>query len=249
MGWSLDVYHKKHKRQSNEDQAGIVDGQYPQRVKSQQQTNGTDDARCVPSRAGKLEQDGIDAHGQKNKGDGRVGNDVQELLDEGHRLLAHGGAVRLQGDLLVVDLNLKPVDLGQEIVQVFGDKVDDAQLQGFLGSGCPGFLDGRLGPGDRLLAPPGCQCPRLGFQVLFELLLHRLAQVFTLGSDGTGGADGRARCHGCYVPGEGDQGSCRGGVGTPGVDIDDDWHICLEDGLDDIAHQVHLSARRVQLDD
>ena len=44
MGWGLDVKHKEHKGQPDEDQPGIVDRHYAQRVEGQEQAQDTYDA-------------------------------------------------------------------------------------------------------------------------------------------------------------------------------------------------------------
>ena len=113
----------------------------------------------------------------------------------------------------VRQLDLETVQLSQQIVQVFGDEIDQAGFQRFVGGNCFGCFDGRFGQCDGFFAAPFSQRADGGLGDFLGLGLHGFAQVFALPAHRAGRTDGRLGRHGSGVPGQRDD---RPGAAGPG---------------------------------
>jgi hypothetical protein len=93
------------------------------------------------------------ADSQERQYDGRVDDNVQDLLDEAHRHPVHLGVGSAQHGSLPPYVHLEAIQLCQKIIQVIGNKVNQPHLQGFVGCGGDGLFDSGLRPFHHLVSP------------------------------------------------------------------------------------------------
>ena len=178
-----------------------------------------------------------------------VADEVQKLL-QGRQGLRHNAGIRsAQRPFLPLHGDDEAVHLIQQIGDIGGDEVDHAQLERTGVGGGGRFLHGRDSPLDRLLAATRGQVLDIGAEDVYDLRLHRVADVLPLAADGAGRADAAAGRHGGNVPGEGDKGAGAAGLGRGRGDVYHHRHRRSQHVLHDLLGDFDAAAGGVQAQD
>ena len=78
---------------------------------------------------GNFDQDGLHADGQQDENNVRVGQDVEQRLDERHPQGLDFGIGGVQGLRPIGHLDGESIQLAQQVVQVGGNEINQANLQ------------------------------------------------------------------------------------------------------------------------
>ena len=132
--------------------------------------------------------------GQQQEGDVRVGDDVEEVLDEVGVVVDDGRFRRLESDLARPDatVTVSSVRLLKQVLQVFGDEVDDVSFAASVAdidfpSSTADFAEFRVAP------PEFGVLANLRGGVLLDLVPEVAFDVLAAGVDRSGRADDSAR--------------------------------------------------------
>ncbi len=249
MGGGVEVHDEQNKSHHQEDQAEPIDRQHSHAIGGQGQANHADKTGHPAPGSGDLDQHRHHPQLQQDKDDARVGQDGQQLLDQGIVYRFQLGPGQVEAGLSQQGLDRAAIRLAQQIGHVDGDDVDQPDIQGFLGGYGAGVFDRVFGQLDRLRpARPG-QRAHGSFEDILGLGFDGLAQVLALRADRAGGADGGLRGHGGQVAGQGDDSTGATGHGAARGHIDDHRDPAGADGLDHVGHQFDAAAGCIQLKD
>ena len=147
---------------------------------------------------------------------------------------------------LAVEIDLAAIGLLEQIVNVFGDDVDDIFLERIAFRDRHAFahrLDRPLGVAAAFLRDALAE--RCG--EVFDLLAHHALDFLAAAGHRMGCADVGARRHRCHVGGQRDEHSGGTGAGAARTDPNHDWHLRAKHFLDDGARRSEQPARSVEL--
>ena len=194
MRGRVHVDDEKTDGQKNQRQSGDVDGQNRGHIQEQDEGDGAGDARKNRARIADLADDAV--HGDQHQHEHHLGppEQLKELLARRPRDGDHVCAGRFQ--FLVV--NFSAVDLLKEIGQVFGDQINDVEVECFFGSGR--LAVNHSGPGPLHVAMPAVGN---GFDesggVVLHFFLHHVIGFLRVAAHADGnrvrGTDGGIRRH------------------------------------------------------
>ena len=150
--------------------------------------------------------------------------------------------------LPVKALDLLPVELGENLVQILSDAVDEIALPRlFFGEGHA--LQYPLLRQFGVASALGHKTADIGGGIVFHLFLHDFVHLAPTQRYGMSGSGVGAGSHDGQIAGQQDKESCRCGSGAAGPDKDQHRNFRPQYLLDDFPHGSVETARRTHLDD
>lgn len=172
------LHHDQRQPKQDERQSRVVHGQDLEGVQGQQQTDAADDAGHQGAGIVPLEDQAVDADHQQDVGQGRVGDDGQELGAPVGLDLDRGQVGRFEDARAVVHAHFAPVDGGEQFRQAGGDDIDDLLLQRLGRGEADGLAHRAFGPYGVAAMALG-KALDVGHRVVDDFAAHGVAgQVF-----------------------------------------------------------------------